>query len=91
MFEKEKEQAKSYLTHKDKRITDTTKKVIKYVLSLKGKGLSKAEKSEAEKSEAENRKINSKSKINKTKSKAGNGRGWKKLCHSPEWSHRISR
>ena len=42
MFEKEKEQAKSYLTHKDKRITGETKKIIKYFLSLKGKGLSKA-------------------------------------------------
>ena len=43
MFEKEKEQAKSYLTHKDRRITNETKKVIKYYLNLKGKGISKAE------------------------------------------------
>ena len=59
MLEKEKEEATNYLTHKDKRITNTTKKVIKYYLNLEGKGISKAE----------DRKINSKAEDSKADKK----------------------
>ena len=48
MFEKEKEEATNYLTHKDKRITDETRETIrkelKKIEEKIGKGLSKTEK-----------------------------------------------